>query len=104
MSTQLKSVQMENQQLKLELEQKEKLQNSKKIKNDLSLEGLTERCKALQQIIDQTSQQNSKLESQICLQNEQNTQLRDDLNASMAEVKSLRQISKDKFKIETELT
>lgn len=63
MSTQLKSVQMENQQLKLELEQKEKLQNSKKIKNDLSLEGLTERCKALQHIIDQTSQQNSKLES-----------------------------------------
>lgn len=42
-----------------------KFMNSKLMKSDLSLEGLEQKAKALQQIIDLTSQTNLKLEYEV---------------------------------------
>ncbi|CAK59917.1 unnamed protein product (macronuclear) [Paramecium tetraurelia] len=100
---QIKALSNEIQLLKNQQEEQLKLQNSKQMKSNLSLEGMVQRCQVLQQIVDETSQQNSKIASELNTSKLQNQQLKDDLNNSQQELKELRVIVSDKFRLEGEL-
>lgn len=78
--TQIKSLQIDNSNLKIELEEKVKLTNrslkpykqfyfsfSIQVKQGLSLEGLEERCKALQNILDESSSKQQTMENRVRL-------------------------------------
>ncbi|CAD8192424.1 unnamed protein product [Paramecium octaurelia] len=100
---QIKALSNEIQLLKNQQEEQLKLQNSKQMKSNLSLEGMVQKCQVLQQIVDETSQQNSKINSELNTFKLQNQQLKDDLNNSQQELKELRVIVSDKFRLEGEL-
>ncbi|CAD8095595.1 unnamed protein product [Paramecium primaurelia] len=100
---QIKALSNEIQLLKNSQEEQQKLQNSKQMKSSLSLEGMVQKCTALQQIIDETSQQNSKITQELNTYKLQNQQQKEDLNNIQHELKELRVIAQDKFKLEGEL-
>ncbi|CAD8113729.1 unnamed protein product [Paramecium sonneborni] len=100
---QIKALSNEIQLLKNQQEEQQKLQNSKQMKSNLSIEGMVQKCTALQQIIDETSQQNSKITQELHTYKLQNQQLREDLQNIQQELKELRVIAQDKFRLEGEL-
>ncbi|CAD8194148.1 unnamed protein product [Paramecium pentaurelia] len=100
---QIKALSNEIQLLKNSQEEQQKLQNSKQMKSSLSLEGMVQKCTALQQIIDETSQQNSKITQELNTYKLQNQQQKEDLHNIQHELKELRVIAQDKFKLEGEL-
>ncbi|CAD8206748.1 unnamed protein product [Paramecium pentaurelia] len=100
---QIKALSNEIQLLKNQQEEQLKIQNSKQMKSNLSLEGMVQKCSVLQQIIDETSQQNSKITSELNTFKLLNQQLKDDLQNTQQELKELRVIAQDKFRLEGEL-
>ncbi|CAD8106544.1 unnamed protein product [Paramecium primaurelia] len=100
---QIKALSNEIQLLKNQQEEQLKIQNSKQMKSNLSLEGMVQKCSVLQQIIDETSQQNSKITSELNTYKLLNQQLKDDLQNTSQELKELRVIAQDKFRLEGEL-
>ena len=84
LNNQIKNLQIENSNLKIELEEKVKLTNrfilyfsfmgkknkkfnSIQVRQGLSLEGLEERCKALQNILDDSSSKQQHMESKVII-------------------------------------
>ena len=65
LETQSKNLEIQNANLRIELEEKTRITNSRQMRVDLSLEGLEERCKALQAILDSTSKQRETLELKV---------------------------------------
>ncbi|CAD8141519.1 unnamed protein product [Paramecium pentaurelia] len=75
----------------------------KQSRNSTSMETIVEKCAALQQIIDEQSIINSKLNVEIGLFKQQNEQLKEDIRVCYQELKELRIISQEKFRLESEL-
>ncbi|CAD8061134.1 unnamed protein product [Paramecium sonneborni] len=100
---QIKVLQTELLQLKQLQEEQTKAQNTKQQKTNLSMESLVQKCQALQQIIDDSSVINSKLTSELGWFKQQNSQLKEDLKLCNSELRDLRIISQNKFKLESEL-
>lgn len=83
--------------LKIEQEEHKSLIVNKSTRQDLNVEGLEERCKALQQILDQTTLKNNEIESQYNLIKEKNKGLQEDYEQQNKELKDLREEAKEKF-------
>ncbi len=67
------------------------------------MEGLEERCRALQQILDDTTTKLHEAEGKLAHVQTINSNLRDDFRAKEIELKSLRTVAKEKFSLEKQL-
>jgi len=68
-----------------------------------TVEGLEERCKALERILDETTKKNANLENKVMILQDENITMKADYEAKITEVKTFRMVVKEKFEKEKEL-
>mmetsp|Transcript_16588 Transcript_16588/g.14427 ORF Transcript_16588/g.14427 Transcript_16588/m.14427 type:complete len:120 (-) Transcript_16588:4275-4634(-) len=87
----------------MELDDIKFVDQSKNRRENYAVEGLEERCRALQNILDETSKKNNMLELKIKKLADENMVLKADFEAKSEEVKTFRLAVKDKFEMERKL-
>jgi chromosome segregation ATPase len=101
---QIKTLEMQNSNLKIELEDRSRTLNHKQTKQDITMEVFEEKSRALQSILDATLKQKESMEFKIKSLEDQNMNLKVDYQAKDEEVKTIRQAAKDKFELERRYT
>jgi len=85
---------------KSELEEATRMLSNKQMKQDFSLQGLEEKCKVLQTLLDKTSKQKESAESKLKSIEEMYVPMKADHQRSLEEVKGLRDSLQGKFELE----